>query len=221
MTEIMQEFVAWGQMADLAEATWFDKKRLPTDKEYLDVLVPFGWSDDYMRRLTRNPTYLRMLKERGVSQDVATGDLMPEQLAAIHTYLNIADQRSLRAKLSDLGITSGQFNAWMKYPPFKDYLQKRADELFAEGLPVAHRALMGQVAAGNVRAIKLYYDKFGFGADTQNGNSQDLKVMVMRLIEVIQKHVTDADILKAIARDFEKVVNGETVPLRGEIERGE
>lgn len=215
------ELKYWAEFAELAERTWYDKKRLPNKTEYKKCLVEMGGNPDRVDFLLTHDHFEKILRERGLIRDPEDDTLLPEQYHAIGAYLNITDQRTWRAKLADLGITPTQWNAWLKYPPFREYLQKRADELYAEGLPMAHKALLEQVSRGNVRAIKLYYDTYGFGQDKQAGNTQDVRLLVTRLVEVIQRHVTDQPVLQAIARDFEVVVNGGMPMIRGEIERAD
>lgn len=218
---MFKELTYWSEFAELAERTWYDKKRLPNKAEYKECLVSLQGNPDRLPQLLEHPHYKKILRERGLVRDPDDDTLLPEQYHAIGVFLNISDQRSWRTKLADIKVTPTQWNAWLKFPPFREYLQKRADELYSESLPVAHKALLEQVARGNVRAIKLYYDTIGFGQDKQAGNSQDVRMLIARLVEVIQRHVKEPEALQAIARDFETVVNGGIPMIRGEIERAD
>jgi hypothetical protein len=204
-----EKIQAWRDLTDHAENVWHEKMRFPTDQELRRVLKLRGmnWRENDIQYLLGHKLFDEMLADRGIRRHGAE-DLAPEQIVAVTTFLDVSDRRSLPRKLAALGIKSTAWNGWMKDPAFKKYIEKQAQELFASGLPVAHEALMRQVAAGDIRAIKLYYDKFGFGADVQQGNVQDIRLITVRLIEVIQRHVTDPEVLKKIANDFELVVNG-------------
>jgi len=212
------EYEYWRALVDKAESIWFNKKRLPTDAEYRDALIQWDVDEKLFTWLLKHDNFMQMIRERGFYDPTDTSSLTPVQYAAAHTYMNTNDTRSLKTKLLDLGVTTGQFNAWMKAKYFKEYIAQLANELFGGSLPIAHRALLAKVAQGDIRAIKLYYDKYGFGADMQTSNEGDLRQVVMKLVEVVQTHVKDQDVLRQIARDFEESMpDGNTI--RGEIER--
>jgi len=220
-----------GKMIDLAERMWVEKRRFPTTKEFRDELGGDTITNERVRRLVDHPNFEWLLEQRGLSNGIE-GDLMPEQIAAIQLFFNMQDGRPWGQKLADIGVKAIQWNGWMRNKKFKDIVQAEAERIFGDGIPMAHASLMRAVAKGDIRALKLYYDKFGFGADMAAGSQQDVKSVLMSAVEIIQRHVTDPATLKLIARDFEILVNsmntqqvmqmGSRVPtpasVRGEIE---
>lgn len=206
-------------MLEKAAQIWAEKKRLPTDAEYMDVLTQHDISAERLQWLKKHAHYQKMVHERGLFHAENTSELTPEQIAAINVYFDLSDRRVMSRKLKDLGILLVQWENWKKSPIFQKSLQARGEELFASGLPAAHRALLDKVEKGDIRAVKLFYDKIGYGADVAGNNANDIQVILLRLVEVVQKHVKDPVVLRAIAADFDLVSHGEQVTMRGEIER--
>lgn len=210
--EFEREIQATEMCIELAEAMWATEHRFPEKWEFQEGLHR-KWGEDFAKVTTPqilSSTYFqRAIMERGINptgMDGAPG-LLPQQIAAVQLILNNMDRRTPWNKLQDMGVTKLQWQGWMQNDTFKRYYESQAAKLFLNGLPTAHEALMRQVSAGSVPAIKLFYDKFGFGADMQQGQQQDVNVVLGRLIEVIQRNVSDPKVLEAIARDFRAVTN--------------
>lgn len=192
-------------MVDLVERMWLEKRRFPTTKEFRDVLGGDRITNERVRELVDHRDFEWLLSQRGLPNGT-DADLMPEQVAAIQVFLNTMDMRVWSQKLADIGVKPVQFTNWRKNKKFEEALQAEAQKTFSENLPMAHQALLREVGKGNVRAIKVYYDKLGFGHDVAAASVQDVRFVMLHMIEIIQKHVTDETILKAIAREFEGLV---------------
>lgn len=180
-------------------------------------------------------TYLRLTKEDVMSllSDTDTQDLLrmrgivlpeesvfdPRSIAAIFAYINPYDTRSLKRKLEDLGIELGEWNGWMRNPAFRGYLMNRTRELFTEDtLAAAQMKIAEGVAKGDVRHLKLYFEVQKQEAERVN-QIQDTGMFLTRVIEVIQKHVRSPELIKAIAKDFEAIIeNRSPVQIPGDYE---
>jgi len=116
--------------------------------------------------------------------------------------LNLDDRRSQKKKMDDLQVSPAMFANWKKNPAFNDYMRERSEELLSGGVTGAHLALVETAATGDVSAIKLLYEITGRHT---SGSQQieNVKVMLTRVIEAVQRHVKDPAILQAIANEIQ------------------
>lgn len=144
------------------------------------------------------------LAKRGITPSKADTKLTQEQLAAANLILNYTDRRSKANKLKALGITPTQWDGWLRQKIFKEYLANRTGEMLDLNTDVAHTGLLGAVERGEAAALKLYYEMTGhYRQDSPQAN---INVIMTLLIEVIQKEITDPDLLRRIAAGFELVM---------------
>lgn len=173
--------------------------------------------------LLKHPTFnLSMLNRGIVVPDTSLPDeLTREQVAAALKYLDINDTRSLTSKLKEIGLSTTQWYGWMKQPAFKNFVQGSMTKDFDENLHVAQQGLMKAIDRGETHAIKFYYELTGrHNGDTNNiGN---IKVVLAQIIETIQRHVKDPDVLRAISQDFDVILGGgkvETTAREADLKR--
>jgi hypothetical protein len=150
--------------------------------------------------------FIKGLKNRGIALPHADLTLTDEQLAAILAVVNIDDRRSRSAKLKDMGIAAATFAGWMKNPEFKQYLHSLSAQTFEDAIHVANEGLLKAVDKGDVNAIKYYNELTGRVVSPEVHNA---RVLISRLVQVIQTHVKDQGTLNLIARDFDSVMRGE------------
>lgn len=192
-----------------------EKQRFPTFKEYYDYLRLT--KEDVMSLLADEVTQ-DLLRMRGISlPEESVFD--PRSLAALFSYINPYDTRSLKRKLEDLGIELPEWNGWMRNPAFRGYLMNRTRELFTEDTLAAAQVKIAEgVAKGDIRHIKLFYDVKRQESEMAY-QIQDTGVFLTRVIEAIQKHVKSPELIKAIAKEFEAIVeNRSPVQIPGQIE---
>lgn len=147
---------------------------------------------------------------RGIKWDIDTGydGLTEEQLAVAAVVLDYTDKRPLGEKLKKLGIPQSQYRGWQRSKVFREYIKTRSEQLFSDGLPEAHAALMKRVNEGDIKAIKLFYEMAGRWSSRGPENDLDLKVLMTRIIEIIQVNVQDAKVRSAVATDLGKLLSG-------------
>jgi hypothetical protein len=136
-----------------------------------------------------------------------------EQLAAIITVINFEDKRSRLAKFKELGITAAQWQGWLKQESFKTFLQEMSAANLQDAAYVANEALIKAMDRGDVNAIKFYSEITGKYTQ-QHPQMQNIKIILARVIESIQRHIKDPEVLLAIGRDFEAIMAGTTEEAR-------
>lgn len=140
-----------------------------------------------------------MLKRRGITGD--PNGLTPEMLACANVMLDFSDKRSKKDKLASLGLTTQQYNGFVKNKAFNAYVTTRAEQLLPDSMHEAHTALLRNVERGDHQSLKLYYEMTG----RHNPAAQaqfNAEVMLTRIFEIITTRVKDPAILEAIAQDI-------------------
>lgn len=203
------------------EQQWHSTGKFPRAELLLEK---FGL--DVKDLIREHEVFKRALINRGIkfpNYDLADFELdgiTNEQVAAIITILNFEDRRPRSTKLKEMGITTTQWNGWMKQPEFVAYLHDLSTKNFASALDKAHEGLLKNVERGDVNGIKLYLEltgKYTPGSGPGGATGENVRILLQRLIEVIQIHVKDPLILRAIGEDFEKVMSGQPVETRKQI----
>lgn len=166
-----------------------------------------------IKLLLKHPTFKLALENRGIPIPDPTSSKFPAsltdaQIAAVRLILDYNDKRSHRAKLQSLGITTIQWQGWLKNRVFKTFLHSLASEAFDESSHIASEGLVTALQRGDTSAIKLYYELTG--KYTNNGEVLNTKLILAKIIESIQRHVKDPDTIRAIAQDFEVIMQGGT-----------
>jgi hypothetical protein len=128
--------------------------------------------------------------------------LTPEQLAVANSILNLADKRSLTKKLQDFGVSPAKFGNWRKNESFNNYLRERSERILNDSISDVNMALIQAAQSGDMQAIKLFYEITG--RHTQSSKQEvNVQMMLVGVIEAVQKYVTDPTILQAIAAEIQ------------------
>src|SRR3569623_780779 len=145
---------------------------------------------------------------------LAKSYLSAEQMAVVNSLLNLADKRSNTKKLQACGVAPATLANWKKDPVFLNYWRERAETLLGNSIGDVHLALIESATAGDVSAIKLFYEITGRHTPGQQ-QAVNVQATLIRAIEAIQKHVTDPKILLAIANEIQ-----DAGIIKGELMRG-
>lgn len=187
------------------EQHWNEVGGLPTAQKLVDLRVVD--SVEEFQSLFKSKFVQDALKALGINTDPDLKILTPLQLAAAQVMFTF-DGRSDIKKLRDLKISTQTWDNWLQDPNFRAYLEKKAQNL-VENTSDIDRALVAKAKSGNIEAIKLL--------NTMNGRMQievakignvDAHVFVMRLFEVLQKHlIHNPELLTAIGNDILEIQN--------------
>jgi len=143
-----------------------------------------------------------------INPERSAGLLTPIQLMLANMLLNTHDTRSVREKLRELQITSQQYHAWLRAPAFQQHLAKRGEEMFKSIDWEAYEALAGAVRSQDVSALKLFFEMRGIYTPKQV-QEINVDVVLVRVVEIIARHVHDPATLQAIADDLDMLEVGQ------------
>lgn len=177
--------------------------------EWVNSCQPhWNYNQDELNELKKDRLFRESMRSRGIylsdELNLKTGQLSPRQMAAAAVMMNILDRRSDAKKLSDMGISAEEWENWRLDKSFSQYLASRAELLIENSQHEAHLALVKSVRTGNISAIKYFNELSGRFAPEQD-NNVNVRLMIGRILEVIQKHVKDPGVLGAIATDMSQV----------------
>lgn len=182
------------------EQYWSGKKRYPDTSAMMEH---FGLTRDEVLLINTNRMWLACLDRRGIRRpDVAEDFLSPKQMAAIALITNYHDTRHKDVKLASIGVDLEEYNGWMNDSAFKNALSARSDDVLNHVGVDANIALAQLIQAKDFRATKFYFEITGKASSPEAIN---VKQSMQILIEAVQKHVRDPEILQAIANEVNQV----------------
>lgn len=154
------------------------------------------------------------LERLGIKEDSARGLLTPEQLLVANAELNFLDRRSIRTKLDEINkatgleITTSRYQAWTRDPAYRNYVASRVEDLFKNVDVDAYKALIKAIQGGDLKAVEMLFTMKGKYSKTININLNVEQILV-RVVEIIARHVEDQEVLEAIAGEIEILTNAQ------------
>lgn len=193
------------------ELQWHLRHYVPTPEETTEHLrkkMPRLRQTSVNYYLTRHPVR-KALKDRGIPfEQHSREELTATQVAAAVTIMNFTDTRSNEDKLDQLGINSATYYAWLNDPQFKNLIDSLADQNLINIRPAAIGEFTKLINRGDWNAIKYFLETTG---ELQSNNVPQSEILLRMIIEVIQKHVKDQDVMAAIAQDLKQVASNRTI----------
>lgn len=176
----------------------------PSDEDvvaYLNLLR-HDVTEEEVDVLKENPLFQASMQSRGIN--ISDGFISARQLAAVSAMMNLVDRRSDEKKLRDLGISTEEWSTWMLNKQFANYVKQRAENLVENSTHEAHLGLMRGVRQGNTASIQLYYKLTG-RYDPDAESNVNVRLVIGRVLEAIQKHVKDPSKLNALAVEMSQI----------------
>lgn len=195
------------------ELQWTLKKNVPTVEEvfeYLKKTRPNLKITTVNYYINRAPV-VAALDRRGIPwRQHSREDLTPTQVAAAITMMNFADTRPNDEKLEQLGINPTQYYAWLNDPQFKNLIDSLADQNLTNIRPTAIGEFTKAINKGDWNAVKYFLDVTG---ELKQDTGPNPETLILMLIEIIQKHVKDPEIITAIAQDIKLAAANRTLEV--------
>ena len=115
----------------------------------------------------------------------------------------------LKARLARAGVTYSVYRNWLKNPAFAKVIRGTAELALDDHLPDFHTKVIERGLSGDLNAIKFAYELTG-RQDPAKQQMVDFNRLVMLLLEVISKYITDPVVLRSINSDVDSIMRGET-----------
>jgi hypothetical protein len=157
-----------------------------------------GFDHKTVKKAYASPELKKALALRGIELDMKDG-LTPEQLYALTILQDPSDRRSTKARLEAVGIPVGRYRAWMRNPLFSAAMNQQAEHNLGDAVQVALNRLVGNVEAGDQRAIEKVLEMTGRW-NPQAQEIQNARSVVLTFMEALQKHAPP-EVLQAVLTD--------------------
>jgi len=186
------------------EVSYYTNKKLPTVQE---IHKRFGQHPEAPRVLKDWAGILDSvadsLQNRGISPYRTTDDYIDPKFAwAVSLVVNTQDKRTIPAKLKESGISSKEWQAFLRRKRYHEYFQQRLDEVFDQDVKnEAKISLSRLVSNGDLQAIKYYNELTNIYRPEQNDPNRMIAVVLTAVMEILATHVS-SEILSKIAAEI-------------------
>jgi succinate dehydrogenase flavin-adding protein (antitoxin of CptAB toxin-antitoxin module) len=197
-------------LIDYYELCWFTKNSVPSPEEVLNFLRK---SRPNIKLITINYSLARRpvraaLTKRGIPfENYTREDLTAEQQAAALTVMNFADERSIADKLDQIGVLPATYYSWLNDPKFKNFVNQLAEQNLNNIKPTVVAEFTKLINKGDWNALKYYMDN----TRTLANEAPQSEQMLRMIIEIIQRHVKDPQVMMSIAQDLINVTQVKTI----------
>lgn len=181
--------------------------RIPTDSQICDRFNDID--EEILAAFKKNALVLRSMGARGIPFPDPGEKFSQRQMAAAASMLAYTDRRSDEKKLRDIGVTPREWAGWLQDEEFASYLRDRSEKMAEHSIHEAHLGLIKGVRSGNTASIKLFLEMQGRYNPEQEGQI-NVRLVLHKFIEVIQKYVHDPLTLHNIARDLSAVATDDS-----------
>lgn len=181
-----------------------------------DILGGVELSPARIRKYTNSDSFHLRLQLRGIpwpdgwldtaEAEVVSAKLTPIQMVALGILSDPTSRGSLKSKLERIGVSYSQYRNWMNNTEFAKAMNQIGEKMVVDNIATVHQSLVGKAQAGDVQAMKLFYEVSG-RHDPMRQQSLDLNRIVALLLEVITRNVTDIGTLTRIQDEFDSALS--------------
>ena len=143
------------------------------------------------------------LSNRGIKPyNTVENYIDPKFAWATSLIVNHLDKRTIPAKLKEAGLTTKEWQAFLRRKRHFEYFQSRLDEVFDNDVKNdAKLALARSIQNGDLQAIKYYNElKNIYRPETQNA-LQMVSIVLTAVMEILAQNVT-SDVLNRVAAEI-------------------
>ncbi len=205
------------ELIDFYEVQWHLKARVPTIDE---VAAKIGQGITAVNYYLQRKPVIDALEKRGIKfQQHTQTELTSTQIAAATVMMNFADDRPAKEKLDELGILPATYYAWLNDPVFKNFVELQSQRTLGNIKPTAIAEYSKKIQQGDTRVLLHYMDNTGTITSDEAPESETL---IKMLIEIIQEHVKDPEVIMNIATAIKNATLNRTLDVvEGAVVAGE
>ncbi len=152
--------------------------------------------------------FQKSLESRGIAT-TKNPNLTLRQETFLQAYLNPLNLKTPQVLAKQMKINMVELDGWMRQKEFAKAMSAKAQDNLEKYLPMADQALGQLVQQGDMKAITFLNQLTGrFDANKQN--SIDIVSVMMKVQDVILRHVRDPEVKRNIARELIAIANGQS-----------
>lgn len=148
-------------------------------------------------------TISQSLSNRGIKPyNTVENYIDPKFAYATSLIVNHLDKRTIPAKLKEAGLTTKEWQAFLRRKRHYEYFQSRLDEVFDNDVKNSAKiSLSRMIENGDLQAIKYYNElKNIYRPETQSA-LQMVSIVLTAVMEVLAQHVT-SEVLNRVAAEI-------------------
>jgi hypothetical protein len=148
------------------------------------------------------------MSARGILWSGKALGITPEQSYALAIMTDPSLSRlGFNTRLKSAGVTYHKWQMWMREPLFSTAFQNYTETNLKDSVGIAHTALIGKAAEGDMRAIEYLHQITG-RFDPQREANMNMNAILLSIIEVLTRRITDPVLLAVIGEDLENIISG-------------
>ena len=152
--------------------------------------------------------FQKSLESRGI-KTTSNPNLTLRQENFLQAYLNPMNLKTPQVLAKQMKISLIELDGWMREKHFANAMSSKAKENLDKFIPMADQALGQMVQQGDMKAITFLNQLTGrFDANKSSG--VDIVSVMMRVQDVILRHVRDPEVKRNIARELIAIANGQS-----------
>lgn len=129
--------------------------------------------------------------------------LTEEQLKTLAIITNPELKGGLAARLKLAGVGHAKHSSWMNDPQYRECYNALAMQILDNALADVNMGLANSAARGDVAAVKFFYEVTGrYRPGDMPQQGQDVMQVLVKVVDIISKHVTDPVTLEKIAGEM-------------------
>lgn len=152
--------------------------------------------------------FQKSIESRGIAT-TKNPNLTLRQETFLQAYLNPLNLKTPQVLAKQMKINTIELDGWMRQKEFAKAMSAKAQDNLEKYLPMADQALGQLVQQGDMKAITFLNQLTGrFDANKQN--SIDIVSVMMKVQDVILRHVRDPEVKRNMARELIAIANGQS-----------
>lgn len=182
-------------------------KALPSVKEIAETA---GLNAATTSKIVNTTHFKHEMSLRGIKWSATgrfTQGLTPEQVYLLGIITDPTNKKPLAEKLRVAGVSYSTYRNWVKQPAFSQALLKFGEDLFGENMSTIHTKLTERASAGDMAAIKLFYEVSG-RHDPARQQTVDIMRIIGLILESVTRRISDPVVLAGIQEDLDIIASG-------------
>lgn len=135
------------------------------------------------------------------------GGLDEKMMLALQELSSTTSRAGIDTRLRRAGVTPAEFETWLNYYPFKKRYLELSEKALKNAEASVNMALTSGAVAGKLDFIK-YFDERTGKFDPNKKQMLDVQNVLQGIVSILQKHITDPELLRAIGGDLAVLAAG-------------
>jgi hypothetical protein len=185
-------------------------KLWPTDKESFYKAGPRP-SITAIKQFKSTEEYRELMLEVGIEVTDVT-QMNERQIMALKMIADVNDKRQKSTKLKELGVSTAEWNGWMRQKEFNESFRALAGRALTDAIPMAEVKLAELAENGDLNTIKFLFEVTGRFNPAQQ-QAIDAQALMNVMIDSAQEVFGKAE--PELFRDFIELVRLKAATVKG------